>query len=207
MGRNEDLLKQHSREHSPSNATGIHAFSETDVGDLQNMASKRHFAGAGLSGRLGDSVVALCNRSFHTVEMIRRFFGKARVANMELDELIKAISTSDPSIVLVDVRSRKEQSVSKIPRSISLQELESNLGKYRNKVVVPYCTVGGRSYLYAVKLTKAGIDCQNFRDGILGWCRAGLPLETPDGKPTNNVNTYWRIFHVPDQYTFQKHSV
>jgi rhodanese-related sulfurtransferase len=206
MLQEEDLLGEHSRKHSSAKANGIHSHSETDVWDLPSMTTKCHFASVGLSGRTGDWVVNLCNRGFQTVEMIRRFFGKARIEDIELDELVQAISVCNPSIVLVDVRSLKEQSVSKIPRSISSREFQMNLEKYKNNVVVPYCTVGGRSYLYAVELTKAGIDCRNFRAGILGWCRAGLPLATPDGKPTSNVNTYWRIFQVPCQYTFQKHS-
>jgi len=31
-----------------------------------------------------------------------------------------------------------------------------------------YCTVGGRSYLYARKLVAGSVDAVNYRDGILG---------------------------------------
>ncbi|WP_164104381.1 hypothetical protein [Candidatus Laterigemmans baculatus] len=46
----------------------------------------------------------------------------------------------------------------------------------------------------------AGIEASNYREGILGWCRAGLPLETDDHQPTNAVHPYWRVFTVPEHY-------
>ncbi|WP_168567132.1 hypothetical protein [Crateriforma spongiae] len=70
----------------------------------------------------------------------------------------------------------------------------------RKGFVASSTTVGGRSYLFARKLVAKGIDAVNYHASILGWCHAGLPLETPDGESTNAVHPYWRIFRVPDQY-------
>ncbi|MGB7327612.1 MAG: hypothetical protein WBD31_22230 [Rubripirellula sp.] len=63
-----------------------------------------------------------------------------------------------------------------------------------------YCTLGGRSYLFARKMVAGGVDAANYRDSILRWCRAGLPFESQDEKPTSALHHYWRIFHVPDQH-------
>ena len=106
----------------------------------------------------------------------------------------------DPPIILVDVRGEAERSVSRIPGSITADEYESNRRRYADKIIVPYCTVGGRSYLYARRLVEAGTASNNYRASILGWCRSGLPLETADGQPTRRVHPYWRIFSVPDDY-------
>jgi len=108
---------------------------------------------------------------------------------------------SDPNPpVLVDVRSKSEQAVSRIPGALTQQQYEAEVEALAKRRVVVYCTVGGRSYLYARKLVAAGREATNYRDGILGWCRAGLPLESPDKHPTTAVHPYWRIFHVPDPY-------
>jgi len=102
--------------------------------------------------------------------------------------------------VWVDVRSRSEYSVSRIPGAITQGEYEADAGALAGRQVVVHCTIGGRSYLYARKLMAGGVDAVNYRDGILGWCRAGLPLETSDNHLTTAVHPYWRIFHVPEQY-------
>ncbi|MGB7328134.1 MAG: rhodanese-like domain-containing protein [Rubripirellula sp.] len=108
-------------------------------------------------------------------------------------------STESPP-VLVDVRSRAEQDVSRIPGAISQQEYQVGAADLAGRRVVTYCTVGGRSYMFARKLVATGVDASNYRASILGWCRAGLPLESPDGSETNAVHPYWPIFHVPNQY-------
>jgi len=182
----------------------MNAVSRIDQPDFEKKEMADHFVGPGISNWIGNRVIALCNRSFAIVEIIRRFRGRNGVENISTNELLKAISTDHMSIILVDVRSKKEQMVSKILGSISAKEFESDPTRYEDRIVVPYCTVGGRSYLYAKRLVDSGVDCQNYRDGILGWCRAGLPLETPDGRSTTKVNTYWRIFGVPARYEFQK---
>ena len=90
--------------------------------------------------------------------------------------------------------------MSRIPGAITRQEYEDKADELVDRQVVAYCTVGGRSYLFARKLVAGGVDASNYRDSILGWCRDGLPLESPNGKATNEVHPYWRIFRVPDAY-------
>lgn len=115
-------------------------------------------------------------------------------------DLHSAMNSDRSPPVLVDVRSEAERAVSRIPGAITPQEYEKEAASLAGRHVVAYCTVGGRSYLYARKLVAEGVNATNYRDGILGWCREGLPLESPDKQPTKAVHPYWRIFHVPDQY-------
>ncbi len=149
---------------------------------------------------LGDVTIRLCDGGFGTIEAMRRMLGRPVVGTITTPELNAALSADSSPPVLVDVRSDAEQAVSRIPGAISQQEYEAGDSSHSNQRVVVYCTVGGRSYLYARKLVAAGIDAKNYRDGILGWCRAGLTLESPGNEATHAVHPYWRIFRVPAQY-------
>jgi rhodanese-related sulfurtransferase len=149
---------------------------------------------------LDDQIIRLCDSGFGAIESVRRWFGRPHVETISTQELHPQIAADESKPVLVDVRSRAEQAVSRIPGAITQAEYEAEADSLAGRRVIAYCTVGGRSYLYARKLVAAGIDAVNYRDGILGWCRAGLPLESPDKQPTAAVHPYWRIFRVPARY-------
>ncbi len=149
---------------------------------------------------LGDFIIRLCDIGFVAIESARRWLGRSPVHTISTDELRSLVSSNDQSLVLIDVRSQAEQAISQIPGAITQQAYEADPLPFANKQIVVYCTVGGRSYLYARRLVAAGINAKNYRDGILRWCRAELPLATPDGRATNELNPYWRIFRVPEQY-------
>ena len=149
---------------------------------------------------LGNQIIRLCNVGFGAIEASRRVFGRPTVETITTAGLQLAMNADDSSPVLVDVRSGSEQAVSRIPGAITQQEYEARKEELVGRHVVTYCTVGGRSYMYARKLVASGVDASNYRDSILGWCQAGLPLESPSGRATNEVHTYWRMFHVPDEY-------
>lgn len=102
--------------------------------------------------------------------------------------------------LLVDVRSEAETAVSMIPGSITRADFESSQDDYRGRTVVAYCTIGGRSLLFAQRLVSRGFTCLNYRDGILGWCETGQPLVRPTGEDTKEVHTHNRFFRVPDSY-------
>jgi rhodanese-related sulfurtransferase len=152
--------------------------------------------GAGLGG----VIIAACNASFAIIEAFRRLAGRPSVEQVSTQTLIRYMSGHEPLMVLVDVRDQAERSISRIPGSISKRQYEADPQRYAGKTVVPYCTVGGRSYLYARKLVVAGVAAKNYRDSVLGWIHAGQPLETPDGRPTRLVHPYWRVFKVPSNY-------
>ncbi len=148
---------------------------------------------------LGDLIIRLCDSGFGTIEATRRLLGRPEVGTITTSELHAALNPDGTPPVLVDVRSDAERAVSRIPGAITQQEYEADAGALASRQVIVYCTVGGRSYLYARKLVATGVDATNYRDGILGWCRDGLPLESPDKHATTAVHPYWRIFRVPDQ--------
>ena len=96
---------------------------------------------------IGDRVVELCNFGFGSIETVRRWFSRSKVETISTGELQALLTESDSSVVLIDVRSRSEQAVSKVPGAVTQQEYEASDDSYLNKPVVVYCTVGGRSYL------------------------------------------------------------
>jgi len=102
--------------------------------------------------------------------------------------------------VLVDVRSEMEINVSVIPGAITEAMYEQNVAKYRDKLVISYCTVGGRSGTYAKQLADKGVKVKNYQGSILKWVDAGLPLVTLDGEPTNRIHTYSDRYKIPAEY-------
>ena len=105
-----------------------------------------------------------------------------------------------PEFVVVDVRSDAEVDVSVIPGAITKAQFEKNHKKYADLVVIPYCTVGGRSTAYATQLVKDGWKVKNYKGSILQWITDELPLVTLEGKPTNRVHISSARYRVPAKY-------
>lgn len=99
------------------------------------------------------------------------------------------------SVVLVDVRTVDEYTVSQIPGSLTIEEFEAEQDKFlkQGTKVVAYCTVGYRSLQYAQKLQEKGFDAANLEGSILAWTHEGLPLVTRDGDeeiPSTKVHVF-----------------
>lgn len=141
--------------------------------------------------------------------------GGAKVEAIETDTLAKMLRDQQAAVtkakeagngkpeskfVVVDVRSDTEINVSIIPGAITKSEFEKNRDKYQDQLVIPYCTIGGRSGAYAAQLVKEGLKVKNYKGSILKWVDAGLPLVTLEGKPTNRVHTYSDRYRIPAKY-------
>lgn len=101
-------------------------------------------------------------------------------------EVEKGLESGD--IVLVDVRSPEERSVSRIPGAVDPEEVRERPEDFAGRKLVGYCTIGGRSSEWAVARRQEGLDAANLRGSILAWTHAGLPLEDPEGEPTKRVH-------------------
>jgi len=101
-------------------------------------------------------------------------------------ESTSRILTFDPSIQLVDARSRAEWLNGHLPKAISAPLLElpwqvPALPPFKRSFV--YCREGYRATTAASLLLRHGIaDVGVLIDGIEGWLRLGLPLQMPDGR-------------------------
>jgi sodium/bile acid cotransporter 7 len=92
-------------------------------------------------------------------------------------------------VVLVDVREPQEQDVSMIEGAMSQAEFEARRGELAGALIVPYCTVGGRSGRYGRLLLAEGWDVRNLRGAILAWTHAGGALVDAAG-PTKRVHVW-----------------
>jgi len=142
----------------------------------------------------------LSHQFIRIMKLVTSFFGRAAVEDMDVDDVARLLEAGGDSFVLVDARSEAETSVSMIPGAVTRQEFESRRDELAGKTVVAYCTVGGRSLLYAQRCAKDGMEARNFRGGILAWCAAQRPLVTPNGCPTKRLHTHNRWFDVPAGY-------
>jgi rhodanese-related sulfurtransferase len=110
------------------------------------------------------------------------------------------IKNSKTEIILVDIRSEAEQKVSMIPGAITKEDFEKNKDKYKNTLIVPYCTIGVRSGYYAEKLSKDGFNTKNYKGSILAWVLSG-GVVLKDKKEVLEVHVYgekWNL--LPSQY-------
>jgi rhodanese-related sulfurtransferase len=86
-------------------------------------------------------------------------------------------------VQLVDVREPYEVDAGRIGGSVhvTLAELSSRAQEIdRDRPVIFYCRVGGRSAMATQAFQGAGYDAHNLAGGLVEWAAAGLPLE-PDG--------------------------
>lgn len=126
----------------------------------------------------------------------QQFPGVLEISATEL----MALQQTQP-VVLVDVRSPREQAVSQLPGAITVEEFEQNRDRYGDQPIVAYCTIGHRSGLFAQKLQQAGIPVRNLRGSVLAWTHAGGNFVTPNGTPTHQVHTYGKRWDlVADGY-------
>lgn len=98
-------------------------------------------------------------------------------------------------VILIDVRTPREKTVSIIPGAISQTEFEQNINKYQDFTLVTYCTIGYRSGKYAEKWRKKGINILNLKEGILAWTYVQGELVNNLGQ-TNDVHVFgkqWKL--------------
>ena len=120
------------------------------------------------------------------------------VPEITAEELAEALASN--AVVLVDVRPKKERTVSMIQGAITVEAFEADREKFAGNRIVTYCTIGARSGEYAESLRAKGIDAENLRGSILAWAHAGQPLANADG-PTKRVHVYgsnWNL--LPSGY-------
>jgi rhodanese-related sulfurtransferase len=96
------------------------------------------------------------------------------------DEAQKLI---DDGAQVIDVRADHEWNVGRIAGAthLPLDELAQRAGEIdKERPVLLYCRGGNRSTMAAAALADAGYDAAKLSEGIVGWSKAGLPLE-PEG--------------------------
>lgn len=112
---------------------------------------------------------------------------------------------NNPKVAIVDARTDREQSVSRIPGAVTTEAFEAQLrGGAELDEVLCYCGIGGRSGGYLLKTFKSdgaefaqhpcAATCANFELSLIDWCWQGYALESPDGTPTKAVHCFNGMF-------------
>jgi rhodanese-related sulfurtransferase len=89
----------------------------------------------------------------------------------------------DPSVQVIDVRELYEREAGHIDgtRHIELVKLTSEAASVeRERPVVFYCRVGGRSQMAAQAFRASGYEAYSMDGGLRRWAQEGRPL-TPEG--------------------------
>jgi hydroxyacylglutathione hydrolase len=93
---------------------------------------------------------------------------------------------SDPSLQLIDVRSRAEWLKGHLPGAISMPLLDMDAKANcldPSKRALVYCHEGYRATTAAsILLQESAGNIGILIDGVEGWSASGLPLEVPDAK-------------------------
>ena len=125
----------------------------------------------------------------------RNFAGVADIAPAEAMELLRA-----DRALFVDVREEKEQEVSMLPGAVTEQEFLKHPERYRDKVIIGYCTISYRSGVLAEKLKARGITMFNLEGGLLAWVHAGGKVYDRAGE-TRRIHVYGRKWNLgPKDY-------
>jgi rhodanese-related sulfurtransferase len=99
----------------------------------------------------------------------------------------------DPSVQLVDVRSRAEWLKGHLPRAVSLPLLDLDPKKRvidPSKPSLVYCKEGFRATTAAsILLHESSSDVGILFDGVEGWLALGLPLEIPVTGPSDRLSS------------------
>lgn len=89
----------------------------------------------------------------------------------------------EPAPEVIDVREDYERQAGHIDgtRHVSMNDLMAAAASVaRDRAVVFYCRVGGRSLMAAQAFRAAGFDAYTMSGGLLQWAAEGRPL-APDG--------------------------
>jgi len=110
-------------------------------------------------------------------------------------------------IVFVDTRKPAEMQVSQLPQAVSRETFLADTDRYRNKMVVGYCTISYRSGVFAREMAEQGIKIHNLQGGILAWTLEGGTVYH-DGKPVKRIHVYGdRWDYAPAGYETVKFSL
>lgn len=131
-------------------------------------------------------------------QIAKKFPGAPQVS---IEDYLDWKSSAHQPIVLVDVRADREIKISMLPDSITKEEYERDSSKYKDHIVVAYCTIGYRSSEYVKKLKSKKINAFNLKESLLGWAHRGLSFSSK-GLETTKAHVYEEAWNfLPEGYT------
>lgn len=125
-------------------------------------------------------IVLLVFAALAVLLVLRRMKTQRSMAHYTPAE-VEAKLRAGERVVLLDVRTQGERDRGSIKGSlhIPLHQLRGRaeeLQRHRDKEIICYCAVGGRSVTAAGMLAKQGLRAANMKEGIAGWNRLQAQL-------------------------------
>ncbi len=119
---------------------------------------------------------------------------------VEAKDLMVQMQQKSYTAILVDARSQLEQATSMIPGAVPKHVFEENKRNFRDKEIITYCTIGGRSSAYSRELMAQGFKSTSLKGGVLAWAqeKGSFTLEGKDTKKVHFLNDAWNI--LPEEY-------
>jgi rhodanese-related sulfurtransferase len=129
------------------------------------------------------------------IESMYRDYKKdfADVADIAPAEAMALLKTGQA--LFVDVRTAEEQEVSMLPGAIAADEFLKHPERYRDKVIIGYCTISYRSGKLADTLKTRGMVMLNLKGGLLAWVHAGGKVYDRNGE-TRRIHVYGRKWNL-----------
>jgi rhodanese-related sulfurtransferase len=93
--------------------------------------------------------------------------------------------------IFIDVREEKEQEVSMLPSAVTEKEFLKDPGRFKDHILIGYCTISYRSGKLAEALKPRGIILLNLKGGLLAWVHAGGKVYDRNGE-THRIHVYSR---------------
>lgn len=104
-------------------------------------------------------------------------------------------------VLLVDTRKPAEMKVSMLPGAITKKEYLIEPGRYKDTMVVGYCTISYRSGVFAREMEKKGLAVYNLKGGILAWTLEGGSVYDRQGRETRQIHVFGKKGnYAPDGY-------
>ena len=113
---------------------------------------------------------------------------------------IEELKMDKENYILLDTRKKEEYNVSHIPGAIWVGErlntiLLDSLQLKKTQPIVVYCSVGVRSETYGNQMKNNGFtQIKNLYGSIFAWKNAGFAVIDLDGKETEKVHVYSKIW-------------
>ncbi|MEE3078497.1 MAG: rhodanese-like domain-containing protein [Bdellovibrionota bacterium] len=122
------------------------------------------------------------------------------IKHLDVKEFLKRVEQKDDTMVIVDVRTKKEQMQSMIPGAMPKELFEKHMKHFKGKDIISYCTIGGRSSEYTRELKEKGFKAMSLQGGILSWVHHGgkVYMDDKEVKSIGILNEAWNL--MPEGY-------
>ena len=120
-----------------------------------------------------------------------------KINDLSPQEVMDRLQTG--RLVLVDTRKPAEMKISMLPGAITKKEYLVEPSRYKDFMVVAYCTISYRSGVFTRDMEKRGFTVYNMRGGILAWTLEGGSIYDPQGRKTKQIHVFGKRWNYAPQ--------